>query len=120
MSYFYVAMTILLTVYGQIALKWQVGEAGAVPADWPGKMRFLGTLLAQPMVLSAFAAAFAAALCWMLAISKLELSHAYPFVSLSFVLVLLLSVQFFGEPLSWAKVLGVALIVAGVAVGSQG
>jgi multidrug transporter EmrE-like cation transporter len=120
MSYFYVAMTILLTVYGQVALKWQVGAAGALPADWPGRLRYLGALLAQPVVLSAFAAAFGAALCWMLAISKLELSHAYPFVSLSFVLVLLLSALFFGEPLSLEKVLGVALIIAGVAVGSRG
>jgi drug/metabolite transporter (DMT)-like permease len=83
-------------------------------------MRFLGALLAQPLVLSAFAAAFAAALCWMMAITKLELSHAYPFVSLSFVLVLLLSVPLFGEPLSLEKVLGVVLIVTGVAVGSRG
>lgn len=120
MSYFYVAMTILLTVYGQIALKWQVGAAGVPPADWPGRARFLGALLAQPVVLSAFAAAFGAALCWMLAISRLELSHAYPFVSLSFVLVLALSALFFGEPVSWEKVLGVTLIVAGVAVSSRG
>ena len=39
---------------------------------------------------------------------KLDLSHAYPFVSLSFVLVLFLSALLFGEPLSWAKVAGVA------------
>lgn len=120
MSYFYVAMTILLTVYGQVVIKWQVGAAGTLPADWPGRIRFLGTLLAQPVVLSAFAAAFGAALCWMLALSKLELSHAYPFVSLSFVAVLLLSALFFGEPLSLEKILGVVLIVAGVAVGSRG
>jgi drug/metabolite transporter (DMT)-like permease len=120
MSYFYVAMTVLLTVYCQVAVKWQVAAAGALPADWPGRMRFLGLLLAQPVVLSAFAAAFGAALCWMLAISKLELSHAYPFVSLSFVLVLFLSALFFGEPLSWGKILGVALIVAGVVVSARG
>jgi len=34
--------------------------------------------------------------------------------------VLVLSAVFFGEPVSWEKVLGVALIVAGVAVGSRG
>jgi drug/metabolite transporter (DMT)-like permease len=72
------------------------------------------------VVLSAFAAAFAAALCWMLAISRLELSHAYPFVSLSFVLVLLLSALFFGESVSTEKLLGVTLIIAGVAVSSRG
>jgi drug/metabolite transporter (DMT)-like permease len=119
-SYVYVAATILLTVYGQLVVKWQVGKAigpGADPAD---RAAFLLGLLANPWVLSALAAAFGAALCWMLAMTKLDLSHAYPFVSLSFVLVLALSALLLGEPLSWAKALGVLLIVAGVAVGSQG
>jgi drug/metabolite transporter (DMT)-like permease len=56
----------------------------------------------------------------MLAMTKLPLSHAYPFMSLSFVLVLLLSFGVFSEPLAWQKILGAALIVAGVVLGSHG
>lgn len=120
MSYVYVAATILLTVYGQLVVKWQVGVAlgrGVDPAD---RTAFLLGLLLNPWVVSVLMAAFAAALSWMMAMSKLDLSHAYPFVSLSFVLVLFLSAVFFGEPLTWGKAFGVALIVAGVAVSSQG
>jgi drug/metabolite transporter (DMT)-like permease len=119
MSYVYVAATVLLTVYGQLIVKWQVGDTARL-ADPSQRAAFLLALLANPWVLSALAAAFAAALCWMLAMVKLELSHAYPFVSLSFVLVLFLSALFFGELLTWQKVAGVALIVGGVALGSQG
>ena len=119
MSYFYVAATILLTVYGQLVVKWQVGETARL-ADPSERIVFLLALLLNPWVLSVLVAAFAAALCWMLAMVKLDLGHAYPFVSLSFVLVLFLSAFFFGEPLTWPKVAGVALIVAGVALGSQG
>lgn len=119
MSYAYVAATVLLTVYGQIVVKWQVAEAArhGDPAD---RAAFLLGLIVNPWIVSALAAAFAAALSWMLAMAKLDLSHAYPFVSLSFVLVLFLSAGLFGEPLSLAKISGVALIVAGVALGSQG
>lgn len=120
MSYVYVAATVLLTVYGQLVVKWQVSAAAAAGADPANRAAFLAGLLLNPWVLSALAAAFGAALCWMLAMTKLELGHAYPFVSLSFVLVLGLSAALFGEPLTWAKAIGVALIVAGVAVGSQG
>ena len=56
MSYFYVALTVGLTVYGQIAIKWQVLEAGPFPADPGDKIRFLVRLLANPWVLSALAA----------------------------------------------------------------
>jgi multidrug transporter EmrE-like cation transporter len=120
MSYFYVFATVFLTVYGQLVIKWQVVGAGQYPASGPERLYFLGRLLLNPWVISAFAAAALAAVSWMVAMTKLDLSHAYPFVSLSFVLVLLLSWGLFHEPLSWQKLLGVALIICGVIVSSYG
>jgi len=119
MSYAYVAATVLLTVYGQLVVKWQVAEAARLgePAD---RVQFLLGLIVNPWIVSALAAAFGAALCWMLAMVKLDLSHAYPFVALSFVLVLFLSAGFLGEPLTLAKIAGSVLIVAGVVLGHQG
>src|SRR4051812_49046725 len=114
MSYVYVFATVLLTCYGQIVIKWRVLGAGSFPATWQEKAWFLGHLLLDPWVLSALAAALLAALSWMVAMTKLDLSHAYPFVSLSFVLVLLMSSMVFHEPLTLYKILGVALIACGV------
>jgi drug/metabolite transporter (DMT)-like permease len=71
-------------------------------------------------VLSAFAAAFLASLCWMAAMTKFDLSFAYPFMSLSFVLVLVFSGLFFHEPVNMAKLAGIGLIVLGIAVSAQG
>jgi multidrug transporter EmrE-like cation transporter len=119
-GYAYVALTVLLTVYGQIVLKWRIGLAGPGPEGFPEKLYFLVALLANPWVISAFVAAFAASLAWMGAMTKFELSHAYPFMSLNFVLVLVLAALLFHEPLSAPRVLGVALIVLGVVVGSRG
>jgi drug/metabolite transporter (DMT)-like permease len=59
-------------------------------------------------------------LCWMAAITKFELSYAYPFMSLSFLLVLILSAILFHEPLTVSKVVGVGLVVAGIIIGSRG
>lgn len=120
MSYLYVFLTILFTVYGQLVLKWQVSAAGSLPADVSGKVRFLSGLLLNPWVISAFLSAFLAALAWMAAMTKLPLSHAYPFMSLAFVLVMALSGLFFHEPITPAKVAGIVLIVLGLVVGSQG
>jgi multidrug transporter EmrE-like cation transporter len=69
---------------------------------------------------SALAAALLAALSWMAAMTKLDLSHAYPFTSLSFVLVALASAWLLNEPLTGPKIAGIALICLGIAVGSQG
>ncbi len=46
--------------------------------------------------------------------------QAYPFVSTTFALVLILSAMLFGESLTIAKVAGVALIMLGVFVGARG
>jgi len=121
MSYFYIVLTILLTVYGQIVIKWQAMQAGELPYGIGAKMFFLLRLaLLNPWVLSGLLAAFLASLTWMAAMTKLPLSHAYPFVSLSFVLVVLSGALFFQEPLTWPKILGMACIVAGIIIGSQG
>ena len=120
MSYAYVLCTVLLTVYGQIAIKWQVLEAGPFPADAGEKVRFLARLLANPWVLSALAAGLLASVSWMAAMTRLELSHAYPFMSLAFVLVMVCSAGFFNEPLTLLKVTGITLVVLGIVVGSQG
>jgi multidrug transporter EmrE-like cation transporter len=120
MSYVYLALTILLTVYGQLVFKWQVGMAGPLPEDWEGKLRFVGMLLIEPWILSGFAAALLASVFWILAVSRLELSHAYPFMSLSFVLVFLGAAVFFHEAITPAKAIGLTLIVAGLIIAGRG
>lgn len=120
MSYFYIFMTIMLTVYGQIAIKWQVVKAGALPEAWPEKTHYLFQLLLNPWVISAFAAALLASVFWMAAIAKLQLSHAYPFMSSAFVLILVASGLIFHEPITPLKIVGITLILVGILVGSQG
>jgi multidrug transporter EmrE-like cation transporter len=119
-GYAYVATTIALTVYGQIIVKWQVDQAGEFPATLSGKLHFLLKLMLNPWVISVFAGAVIAALAWMAALTRFELSRAYPFMSLSFVLVLILSAIFFAEDFTLPKLMGVVLIMVGLAIGSQG
>lgn len=120
MSYFYVACTILLTVYAQIVIKWQVMGAGVLPANPADKLWFLARLFINPWIVSALVALLIAVATWMAAMTKLQLSHAYPFVSLAFVLVVLCSAWLFHEPLSVAKLAGLGLICVGIVIGSQG
>jgi multidrug transporter EmrE-like cation transporter len=120
MGYVYVAATVVLTVYGQLAFKWQIDEAGSFPAGTAARLEYLAGLAANPWMISVFLSVLGAAVTWGAALRQFELSFAYPFMSLSFVLVLLLSAVFFSESVTVAKVVGVALIVAGLVIGSQG
>jgi multidrug transporter EmrE-like cation transporter len=63
---------------------------------------------------------YAASVCvWLAALSKAPVSTAYPMLSLGYVVVAAVSTLWLGETLSPAKVLGIALICAGVVLVSR-
>lgn len=119
-DYLYIFATLGFTVYGQLILKWRIGQFGPLPAESVDKLKFLLGLLFDPAIFSGFAAAFLASLAWMAAMTKFDLSHAYPFMSLNFVVVLLLSGWLLSEPMTMQKSLGVGLIVLGTIVAARG
>jgi len=119
MGYFWVLATVALTVYGQLAFKWRIDESGDFPAGGSERLEYALRFLIDPWVISVFAAALLASGTWAAALTRFELSFAYPFMALSFVLVLLFSALLFSEGVTTPKLIGVALIVAGLVVGSQ-
>lgn len=113
MGYLYVFMTIGLTVYGQVILKQQVAQVTFPPDGWQ-MFLFILKFCFRPLVFSGLLAAVFASFAWMAALSKFELSYAYPFTSLNFVLVVTISVLAFGETVDLYKVAGLSLILLGV------
>ena len=120
LDYLYIVATIGFTVYGQLILKWRIAKFGPLPDDFLAKLKFLILLFADPAIISSFVAAFLATLAWMAAMTKFELSHAYAFMSLNFVGVLLLSGWLLSESVTSQRILGVGLIVLGTVVAARG
>lgn len=119
MGHFSIFGTVFLTVYGLLVMKWRVGRLGGLPESYSEKIEFLLKVLVDPWVLSGFIAALLASLFWITAMTKFDLSYAYPFQILSFVLVIFLSVLLFNEPVTTSKVIGMLLIVSGIFISSQ-
>jgi drug/metabolite transporter (DMT)-like permease len=115
-----VAATVLLTVYGQLVFKWRVDDAGAFPDRNGERAEYVLRLFLDPWVISVFLSALVASVTWALALTRFELSFAYPFMALSFVLVLVFGAAFLSESVTVAKVAGVALIVLGLVIASRG
>jgi multidrug transporter EmrE-like cation transporter len=120
MNHIYIVLTILFTVYGQLVIKWQVSLAGELPTDGVAKLYFLSKLLLNPWIFSGFISAFLAALSWMAAMTKFQLSYAYPYMGIVFAFMLLFSSILFHEDITWTKIVGTTLVVLGVVVVSQG
>ena len=105
-----------LTVYGQLVIKARALLYAAKASATIGKLHYLVAMFTDVWVLSALTAAVVAAGCWMLAVSRLEVGYAYPFMALSFVFVPIGSTLFFGESLPATQMIGIAFIVAGVTI----
>lgn len=120
-GYLYIFGTILFTVYGQLVLKWRIVKYGALPEGLTPKIAFFATLLTDPYILSGFAAAFAASIFWMAAMTKFELSAAYPMIVGGLVLLTtLFAVVLLKEPVTAAKIAGIVLIIGGILLLGEG
>ena len=117
MNYLYILGTILFTVFGQIVLKWRVGCFGSLPDSLFEKIMFLSRLLFDPVILTGFFSAFLASFFWMAAMTKFDLSFAYPIIIAGLLILTTLSgIVVLNEPVSLGKVAGPLLILSGVIV----
>lgn len=114
-----VAMTVLLTVYGQVVIKMRIAVIGPMGDSIGDQLTFIRNMLLDPWVLSGFVGAFLASLCWMMAMTRLPISLAYPFTSMAFVLVVAVGAIVFHERVNLTHMIGIAMVVGGLIVISQ-
>ncbi|MCK4687655.1 MAG: EamA family transporter [Candidatus Lokiarchaeota archaeon] len=119
MRYLYIFGTIIFTVYGQLIIKLRINRIDKIPKEIPDKIIFFIKLVFDPLILSGLLSAFIAALFWIATLAKFDLSYAYPFMSLSFVIVFVLAVIFFHEPITIYKIVGLFVICIGIIIISR-
>ena len=118
MRYFYVFGTLFFTVYGQMILKWRIMKLNwSMPSTglWDMVVSYTKFLL-DPFILSGFISAFVASVFWSMAMTKFEITQAYPFMSLAPAIVFLLGVFLLNETFTYGKVIGLMLIILGTIV----
>lgn len=109
-SYIYVFITIILTVYGQIIIKFRA----SIHSNSYDGTKFIIAMFLDLWVISGLLAALAASATWMMAVRNTEISLIYPIMALTFILVPALAVACFGESLNNTQIIGLFLIVIGI------
>ncbi len=116
-----ILFSISIAVAGQILLKIGINRIGIV--DFSGlealKQLFFG-VIKSPLVISGLFLYVISAAIWLVVLSAVDLSFAYPFIGLTYVMVLILSRFILKEdvnPIRWA---GALIITIGVVVISRG
>ena len=108
---FLILLTVILNTFGQFTVKTGINKIGMVNL---GDIHSILRAFSSWIVLSGFAIYFASSLIWLSILSKVELSWAFPILSISYVLTVLLSPVFFHESFSTQRFLGTLVICIGV------
>ncbi len=114
MAYWWlIALSISSGVAGQTALKLGVNQPGA--AGGTGTIVGLFAMILQsPLVLGGLVLYGVGALAWIAVLAKMDLSYAYPFLALNFVLITVVSRLALGETIPPARWIGIAVICIGI------
>jgi len=119
-NHIYIFLSIIFTVASQLIIKWQM-EQHNLSEDLSILEKFYSVflMLLNPFIILSIILTLLSGLSWMIAMSKFDISYAYPFTTLGFVLIFIFSIFLFHEPISWSKIIGLIFIIIGILVISR-
>jgi drug/metabolite transporter (DMT)-like permease len=105
-------VSVSMSAVAQVLFKWgmsapSVREAGSTP-------EMVRAVALSPGVVGGLGLYGLGTVLWLAVLSRVELSQAYPFVGLSFVLTAIFGVLLFNDVMPASRIVGIAAIVAGV------
>lgn len=110
----YLFISIALGASGQVLLKFATNRLGEINLVWPHTIDTIIHIFSSPWVLTGIFCFVSSMVLWIKVISSMELSKAYPSVSLSYIVVFIFSVFLFNESISPGKIVGLLLVSLGV------
>ncbi|MBE2237272.1 MAG: EamA family transporter [Caldilineaceae bacterium] len=113
-------VTVSLNVFGQLMMKRGMSSVGAISGDLNLLVESLTKAIMNPYVLAGVASYGFSTIFWLVLLSRVELSYAYPALSMGYVLITLVSALLLGEQVSAMRWAGVFVIVAGVILVTRG
>lgn len=113
-----VLISVSLSAAAQTSFKYGVSRVvlPEVAGVWMKALSFV----ASPFVVLGLGLYGVGTVLWLFALRSMDLSLVYPFVAMSFVMVSASGILFLGEPVSVARLGGIALIILGLLVMTQG
>ena len=117
-GYIYIFMTSFFTVVGELIIKWRIDSISfTLTGSTLNKAQSVVALLFDKYIMLGLFSAVIAALFWMAALSKFNLSFAYPMIiALLTILTISASIIILGESLSSLQTIGVTIVVIGLVI----
>jgi len=104
---------VLLNAAAQLMLKAGASAVGAI-SSWAALRTAAPSLALHPGVVGGLSCYVISVVVWIVALSRVEVSIAYPMLSVGYVINALLAMWLFGEAVSVQRWIGIAVILVGV------
>jgi multidrug transporter EmrE-like cation transporter len=121
MLYMTILISVVLAAVAQLTLKHGMNQVTARggPLDLAAPVASLRRVGTNAGVLLGLLIFVLSAAAWLVVLSKVSLSFAYPFVSFTYVLILVFDRFVLDQPVSLVRWAGVALIIGGIVLISR-
>ena len=109
-----ILISVLLTAGAQLLLKEGMNRIGYFEFAWTNAVPVGLKVLASPFVLLGVTAYVVSMAVWLLVLSRVEVSYAYPMISVGYIVNAVAGYYLFQENLSVTRIAGILIIIAGV------
>lgn len=113
-SFALIMLGVMLNAVAQLALKAGVRDMGPIALQLEGSLPVALRVAAAPAIWLGLACYAVSVVVWVLALSRVDVSIAYPMLSVGYVVNALAAWWLFGEALGPARLLGIGVIIFGV------
>jgi drug/metabolite transporter (DMT)-like permease len=110
----YILISVLTGAIGQVLLKKGMASMGPLTLTPEQLGSILWRIGTNPFVVVGLAIYVSGTVFWLTALSRVDLSYAYPFASLSYVVMLAASWLLFHENITFLRLLGTVVVCLGV------
>jgi multidrug transporter EmrE-like cation transporter len=110
----YILISVLGGAAGQVLLKKGMSQLGPLTLQLDQVGNLLLRLGTNPFVILGLLVYGGSTIFWLAALSRVDLSYAYPFASLSYIVMLVASWQIFNENISLLRLVGCVVVGMGV------
>ena len=107
---------VLLNAIAQLALKASVSDTGIINLDIQSLLTSAGSLASSLWLWLGLICYAVSVVVWILALSRVDVSIAYPMLSMGYIVNAVAASQLFNEPMGMGKVIGIGIIMLGVYV----
>lgn len=115
-TFAFILIGVLLNATAQLLLKAGTRVLGVLTLDGPSLPGTVLSVATQPYIIGGLCCYVLSVALWIVALSRVDVSVAYPMLSIGYVVNALLAWQLFGEALTGGRIAGIAIILVGVVV----